>query len=90
MPRPRRTSISSTSAAFTAVSAALTRRDRAAAGIAAGAALKLTVLAALPAGVGLSVLARPILQLLYPAVPETAEAAAYHLTFWVWPVCSYA
>ena len=64
-----------------AVSAALTRRDRAAAGIAAGAALKLTVLAALPAGVGLSVLARPILQLLYPAVPETAEAAAYHLTF---------
>ena len=64
-----------------AVSAALTRRDRAAAGIAAGAALKLTVLAALPAGVGLSVLAWPILQLLYPAVPETAEAAAYHLTF---------
>ena len=64
-----------------AVSAALTRRDRTAAGKAAGAALKLTVLAALPAGVGLSVLARPILQLLYPAVPETAEAAAYHLTF---------
>lgn len=64
-----------------AVSAALTRRDRAAAGIAAGAALKLTVLAALPAGVGLSVLAGPILHLLYPAVPETAEAAAYHLTF---------
>ena len=64
-----------------AVSAALTRRDRTAAGKAAGAALKLTVLAALPAGVGLSVLAGPILQLLYPAVPETAEAAAYHLTF---------
>ena len=57
------------------------RCDRAAAGKAAGAALKLTVLAALPAGVGLSVLAGPILQLLYPAVPETAEAAAYHLTF---------
>ena len=64
-----------------AVSAALARRDREAAGKAAGAALKLTVLAALPAGVGLSVLAGPILQLLYPAVPETAEAAAYHLTF---------
>ena len=64
-----------------AVSAALTRRDRTAAGIAAGAALKLTVLAALPAGMGLSVLAGPILHLLYPAVPETAEAAAYHLTF---------
>ena len=40
-----------------AVSAALTRRDRTAAGKAAGAALKLTVLAALPAGVGLSGLA---------------------------------
>ena len=39
------------------------------------------MLAALPAGVGLSVLAGPILHLLYPAVPETAEAAAYHLTF---------
>lgn len=63
------------------VSAALTRRDRKAAGDAAGAALKLTVLAALPAGVGLSVLAKPILLLLYPAVPETAAAAAYHLTF---------
>ena len=63
------------------VSAALTRRDTAGAGRAAGAALKLTVLAALPAGVGLSVLAGPILKLLYPAVPETAEAAAYHLTF---------
>ena len=31
-------------------------------------------------GAGLSVLAGPILHLLYPAVPETAEAAAYHLT----------
>ena len=40
-----------------AVSAALTRGDRTAAGKAAGAAMKLTVLTALPAGVGLSVLA---------------------------------
>ena len=39
------------------------------------------VLTALPAGVGLSVLAEPILLLLYPAVPDTARAAAYHLTF---------
>ena len=45
------------------------------------AAMKLTVLTALPAGVGLSVLAEPILLLLYPAVPDTARAAAYHLTF---------
>ena len=43
--------------------------------------MKLTVLTALPAGVGLSVLAEPILLLLYPAVPDTARAAAYHLTF---------
>ena len=64
-----------------AITAALSRRDRKAAGRAAGAALKLTTLAALPAGVGLSVLAEPILLLLYPAVPDTARAAAYHLTF---------
>lgn len=64
-----------------AITAALTRGDRAAAGEAAGAALKLTTLTALPAGVGLAVLAEPILLLLYPAVPETAHAAAYHLTF---------
>ena len=64
-----------------AVSAALTRGDRTAAGKAAGAAMKLTVLTALPAGVGLSVLAEPILLLLYPAVPDTARAAAYHLSF---------
>ena len=43
-------------------------------------ALRITALLALPMGVGLSVLAGPILQLLYPAVPETAQAAAYHLT----------
>ena len=64
-----------------AITAALTRQDRQAAGSAAGAALKLTTLAALPAGAGLSVLAEPILLLLYPAVPDTARAAAYHLTF---------
>ena len=60
---------------------ALARGDRAAAGHSTAAALKLTTLVALPAGAGLSVLAGPILHLLYPAVPETAEAAAYHLTF---------
>ena len=64
-----------------AITAALTRQDRAAAGRAVGGALKLTTLAALPAGAGLSVLAEPILLLLYPAVPDTARAAAYHLTF---------
>ena len=62
------------------IAAALARGDRAAAGCSAAAALKLTTLIALPAGAGLSVLAGPILRLLYPAVPATAEAAAYHLT----------
>ena len=57
---------------------ALARGDRAAAGRSTAAALKLTTLVALPAGAGLS---GPILHLLYPAVPDTAEAAAYHLTF---------
>ena len=42
-------------------------------------ALRLTALLAFPMGVGLSVLAGPILHLLYPAVPETAAAAAVHL-----------
>lgn len=43
-------------------------------------AFRLTALLALPAGVGLSVLARPILELLYPAKgAATLEAAAYHL-----------
>ena len=35
---------------------------------------------ALPAGVGLSVMAGPILHLLYPARPEEAAAAAWHLS----------
>lgn len=42
-------------------------------------ALRLTALLAFPMGVGLSVMAGPILSLLYPAVPETAAAAAPHL-----------
>lgn len=42
-------------------------------------ALRLTALLAFPMGAGLSVLAEPILSLLYPAVPETAAAAAPHL-----------
>ena len=45
----------------------------------AASALKLAMVLALPVGVGMSVLAGPILQLLYPAVPQTAEAAAFHL-----------
>ena len=62
-----------------AISAALARCDPAGARQAAAGALKLGALMALPVGTGLSVLAGPILHLLYPLVPQTAEAAAYHL-----------
>lgn len=63
-----------------AIGAALARGDRSAAGRHTVAAFRLTALLALPAGVGLSVLARPILELLYPAKgAATLEAAAYHL-----------
>jgi len=63
-----------------AISAALARGDRRGACGQTEAAFRITALLALPAGVGLSVLAGPILDLLYPAVPETAAAAAYHLS----------
>ena len=61
------------------ISAAMARHDVERAGKNAAAALKLAMVAALPVGVGMSTLAGPILHLLYPAVPQTAEAAAYHL-----------
>ncbi len=63
-----------------AIGASLARSDRAGACRSTESAFRLTALLALPAGVGLSVLAGPILDLLYPAVPETAAAAAYHLS----------
>ena len=63
-----------------AIGSALARRDERAACRHTESAFRLTALLSMPAGVGLAVLARPILDLLYPAVPETAAAAAYHLT----------
>lgn len=62
-----------------AVSAALTRRNELHAHRLISSSFRLIAMLALPAGVGLSVLAGPILQLLYPAVPDTAAAATYHL-----------
>ncbi len=62
-----------------AVSAALTRRDHKRVGKIINTSLRLTTLLAFPAGVGLSVLAGPILTLLYPKQPEAALAATYHL-----------
>ena len=63
-----------------AIGAALARREQETARIQTETAFRVTALLAFPAGVGLSVLAGPILELLYPAVPETAAAAAYHLS----------
>lgn len=63
-----------------AIGAALARREEETARSQTESAFRVTALLAFPAGVGLSVLARPILDLLYPAVPETAAAAAYHLS----------
>ncbi len=62
-----------------AVSAALTRRDHKRVGKLVNTSLRLTTLLAFPAGVGLSVLAGPILILLYPAQYDAAVAATYHL-----------
>ena len=59
-----------------AVSAALTRRDHQRVGKLVNTSLRLTTLLAFPAGVGLSVLAGPILILLYPAlcIPDDLRA----------------
>ncbi|MBQ0037548.1 MAG: polysaccharide biosynthesis protein [Clostridiales bacterium] len=62
-----------------AISAAMAHRNLALAKRNTDTAFRITALLALPAGIGLSVLAGPILSLFYPAVPETAAAATYHL-----------
>ncbi|MEG2221643.1 MAG: polysaccharide biosynthesis protein [Oscillospiraceae bacterium] len=58
-----------------AVSAAVARRDGAGANRIVSSGFRLIALLALPAGIGLSVLAGPILRLLYPSQLETAIAA---------------
>lgn len=63
-----------------AIGAALARREQESARSQTETAFRVTALLAFPAGTGLAVLAGPILDLLYPAVPETAGAAAYHLS----------
>lgn len=59
--------------------AAMARDDRRGANRIISSAFRLIALLALPAGVGLSVLAGPILLMLYPAQVEDAVAAAPHL-----------
>lgn len=63
-----------------AVSADRARRDTDAARRHTAAAFRFTALLGLPLGAGLSVLARPLMDLLYPDIPRTAAAAAEHLT----------
>ena len=62
-----------------AVTAAATRRNHQEVNKVVTTSFRLISILALPAGVGLSVLAGPILLLLYPARRETAIAATYHL-----------
>ena len=62
-----------------AVSVAVTRRDHREVNRVVTTSFRLIALLAIPAGVGLSVLAGPILILLYPAQYDAAVAATYHL-----------
>ena len=62
-----------------AVSVAVARQDHREVNRVVSTSFRLIAMLAIPAGVGLSVLAGPILRLLYPARQETAQAATYHL-----------
>lgn len=59
--------------------AALARGDKRGAGRIISSAFRLIAILALPAGIGLSVLATPIMRLVLPAQPEDALAAGAHL-----------
>lgn len=62
-----------------AISVAATRRDHQEVNRVVSSSFRLIAVLAIPAGVGLSVLAGPILQMLYPKQAEAAAAATYHL-----------
>ena len=62
-----------------AVTVAVTRKDHREVNKVVTTSFRLIAMLAIPAGVGLSVLAGPILLLLYPAQRESALAATYHL-----------
>ena len=59
-----------TASVIPAVSGALARRDRRGASRVSASALRVTALIAFPMGVGLFVMGRPIMQLLYPALEK--------------------
>ena len=62
-----------------AVTVAVNRRDHREVHQVVTTSFRLIAMLAIPAGTGLSVLAGPILHLLYPARRATADAATYHL-----------
>lgn len=62
-----------------AVTVAVARKDHREVNKVVTTSFRLIAMLAIPAGVGLSVLAGPILLMLYPAQRETAIAATYHL-----------
>ena len=62
-----------------AISVAVARKEHREVNRVVTTSFRLIGMLALPAGVGMSVLAGPILQLLYPAQAEAAAAATYHL-----------
>ena len=68
-----------TNSLIPAVSVALVQRNAKRSQAIVDSAFRVVALLALPAGIGLSVLAEPILLLLYPMQAETALAAAPHL-----------
>lgn len=62
-----------------AISVAVTRKEHSEVNRVVTTSFRLIGMLALPAGVGMSVMAGPILQLLYPAQTAAATAATYHL-----------
>ena len=62
-----------------AISVAVARKEHGEINRVVTTSFRLIALLAIPAGTGLSMLAGPILQLLYPAQAEAAAAATYHL-----------
>ena len=62
-----------------AISVAVARKEHREVKRVVTTSFRLIGMLALPAGVGMSVMAGPILQLLYPAQTEAAAAATYHL-----------
>ena len=62
-----------------AISVAVARKEHREVNRVVTTSFRLIGMLALPAGVGMSVMAGPILQLLYPAQAEAAAAATYHL-----------